>query len=679
MSTLPPQPARGPGSDPYAWLRERENPAVQAHLAAENAYTAAMLQSTTGLQKILRDEIQGRVIETDTSVPIKRGEYWYYVRTVEGLDYPIYCRRQGSMAAAEEVLLDQNVVAAAAESPFCQLGVFAVSPCHRYVAYSLDRLGSEHYVIYIRDTQTGHVLAEEITGTAPDLEWVGDSSGFYYVTLGAADRPDTVRWHQLGTDVGADTAVYTESDEAFWVSLDKTKDEQYVLINVAALDTSEVWYAAAATGPASWQCVVPRREKHEYIVEHWRGSWYVVSNYCEQNFSLLRVAVGAAWATFEEVYPAAPMATLEGVETFADFLCLYTRHEGLVDVVVLPQGEYEARYTLDRPEPIGALGTVGNPNFESNQLIVHSSSLRTPGQVLAYDLVTKEVKTLKEAPLVGVDSTRYQVERCYATAADGTLIPITLVGEVTALQQGNAPCWLCGYGAYGVVEEVGFQNSLLSLLDRGVLYAFAHVRGGGELGRAWYDAGKLHHKQNTFSDFTVVAEYLIASGRVAPDKVVAYGASAGGLLMGAVANQRPELFRAILAEVPFVDVLHTIQDESLPLTTMEYREWGNPKMPDQYATIAAYDPYHNVRPQAYPTVVAWSALNDNRVGYWEATKWVAALRECTTSERPILLRVDMDNGHGGGSGRRTHWDEAAFRLAVVLWALGEENGVDTES
>ncbi len=670
MNVNPPKPFCLSKGDPYSWMKNKDDHRLIPYLIEENNYTNSVLSTVSGLRKTIVRELQDRVVETDISLPIKRGNYFYYVSMAEGNDYPVYARRLEDMTASEEVLLDLNVITVTEGLKFCDLGVFSVSPCHRYIAYSIDKSGDEQYTLYVLDTVSGEVLHDEvINGIAPEIEWLNDSSGFYYVSLGKASRPDRVMFHALYSQLKSDVCVYWEEDTSCWISLHKTKDNTYILLTVSSYDSSEIWYSSALRKSIDWKCVVSRSKNHEYTIEHWHGWWYLISNWYNRNYSLLRLQVGKDWKYHEIFLELDKNIIMEGVETFIDFLCVYTMYEGLVDIVVVPRSDLSSHYFLKRPEKIYSLGSLSNPNYESNKLIIHYSSFKNPGETIQYDLHDNVKTLLKKTSVIGVSSNKYHVERVYIKSYDGTIVPVTLFGTKDSLERGNRPCFLTGYGAYGEVVELGFHNSFISLVDRGIIYAFAHVRGGGEYGRHWYESGKLKNKKNSFYDFISVAEYLRHSKLIDGDNIIGYGASAGGLLIGAVLNQRPELFKAVIAEVPFVDVVNTIRDKNLPLTTFEYTEWGNPEDVAQMDYIRSYDPYSNIIKQKYPIVIGLSALHDSRVGYWEAAKWIAKLRANTTSYNPVLLRVEMNAGHSGVTGKSKIWDELASRLAICLWAL----------
>ena len=655
-------------ADDYYWLHKKGDAEVETYLKQENRYTDYILQDTKKLQEEIYTEIVSRIQETDVSAPLKHGEFWYYTRTEKGLQYPIYCRKYQSLLAKEQVLLDQNDLAK--DVSFCDIAAVSVSPDHAYVAYGLDTMGDERYAIFIKDIANDILLPVVIENTAGDVEWASDSSGIFYTTRDAAQRPDTVWFYALHTDITTVKEMYKEANQKFWLSLSKSKDEKYVLIVAGTYGSTEVLYMPATLKDDSQpEIVLPREVDHEYQVEHHEDSWYIVSNVQNKNFSLYKIQVGTT-----DIHTIKPFLDidkhlfLEGIEVFSDFLCIYLLEDGITNIRVV-RHSLEEDFMIEAPEEICHLQSGGQPEYENNVLRLQYSSLKTPGVVFEYDLKTRVGKTIKEQLITNHNPNLYEVERMYVDAGDGVKVPVTIVYRQDRDMDSAGPCLLQGYGSYGISEYVGFRNSLISLLDRGFMFAIAHVRGGGECGRSWYDNGKLLQKKNTFTDFIAVAEELTKQKYTNADQLVISGGSAGGLLVGAVTNERPDLFHAVLADVPFVDVLNTMCDDSLPLTVMEYNQWGDPHEGVVYDYIKSYAPYENVKSQSYPHILAIAGYNDSRVMYFEAAKWTAKLREYNTSNSHILLKVEMSHGHAGASARYQFWHDTAYRLGYMVWIL----------
>lgn len=680
MSLTPPSAAQIPHThtwestqweDPYHWLRDRKDPAVLEHLQAENQYADAVMADTTELQTAIWEEIRSRVQETDTSVKTVIDEYEYYTRTEAGKDYPIYCRQTRADGAVEEVILDQNRLAQ--DHAFFELGVCVVSPDHRTLAYSVDTVGNEEFIIKQRSLETGEESTVSIGNTGPSLEWDEQSAGFYYTVRDETLRPYQVRYHRCGTVVSEDVVVWTDEDQRFYVTLAKTKDRQYVLITSASKETSEVWALATPESDLSPVCVRPRTVGHEYYVEHHAGWWYILTNQNAPNFRLCRVTVENAddVSAWEEYVPHRTDVMLESIELFSGYCCVFAMQDGITDMVIYDLATDDT-HTVPWSESAYYIQTLDAPDFDQGIARVFYSSLVTPGQVFDIDLRQPEPVLIKSTSVPGYDPAHYVTERLQVPTADGETVPVSLVRHRETACDGRAPGLLEGYGAYGVTEPVMFRNSVVSLLDRGFVFAIAHVRGGGEKGRRWYEAGKYLQKHHTFTDFITVAEHLQTSDYVAPQRLVALGGSAGGYLIGAVLNRRPDLFAAAVADVPFVDVLNTMCDETLPLTVMEYEEWGDPHDPTYFYYIQEQAPYENIQSQAYPRILAWAGLHDTRVPYWEAAKWVARLRDMNTSDRAILLKTDLTQGHGGASGRYQQWRETAYRLAFMVASVTDD-------
>ena len=655
--------------DDYFWLRERDNPEVIDYLKAENAYTATIMKHTEGLQEKLYDEMVARIKETDISVPVKRDDYYYYSRTEEGKQYKIYCRKQGSVDAQEEILLDVNQLAQGKK--YMDLGIYEVSPNHRLLAYAVDTTGSERYTLRVKNLETGELYPDVIDSVSTSLEWANDDRTMFYTIPDDAWRPYEAYRHTLGDDVGDDVLVYHEADEAFFLDMSKSKSMDYLFINLGSQTTSEVHYLNAGDPKGEFQLVHPRQQDMEYTMTHHGDHFYIVTNDQAKNFKLMKAPVSHpskdAW---REVIPHRDSVKLDGIEVFKDFMALYEREKGLRQIRIWDLATDEI-YSVEFPEPVYTFWREHNPDYGSHLLRFAYSSFVTPNSVYDYNMRTRERELKKqEEVLGGYDPDRYQCERVFATAADGAQIPISMVYKKGMVKDGNNPLYLYGYGAYGSSTEPYFSSNRVSLLDRGFIFAKAHVRGGGEMGRYWYEDGKLLKKKNTFTDFISVAEHLIAEGYTSPDGLVINGISAGGLLIGAVVNMRPDLFQAVIADVPFVDIINTMLDASIPLTVIEYEEWGNPNQKEYCDYMLSYSPYDNVEAKDYPDMLILAGLNDTRVQYWEPAKWTAKLRAMKTDGNRLLLKTNMGAGHGGASGRYDRIRDVAFEYAFILDILG---------
>ena len=695
-SLVPPAPERRPAArthhgdtfdDPYEWMRDKDDTAVIAHLEAENAYTQARTAHLEGLRERIFQEIKGRTQETDLSVPSRRGEWWYYGRTVEGKQYGIQCRAPlaspddwtppvlspESEVPGEQVLLDGNVEAEGHE--FFSLGSFEVSNDGTLMLYGVDVAGDERYTLRVRDLRTGENLPDEIPGTGAGASFSPDGRHIVYTTMDDAWRPDTVWLHELGTDVAADATLFHEPDERYWVGAGFTRSDRYLVIGVGSSITSEEWLVDADDLRSEPRVVWPRREGVEYDSDHavvdGTDVLFILHNDDALDFELVQVAASDPSGERRVVIPHRPGVRLLGLSTFRDWGVLGYRRGGLARLGILDYADGDVR-ELEFDEPLYAVGTAGNPEWAPPVVRIGYASFTTPGTVYDYEIASGDLLLRKQQPVLGgYDPSDYGQARVWARAADGTPIPVSLVWKRSFGEPGGSPrpVHLYGYGSYEHSIEPGFSVARLSELDRGVIFAVAHVRGGGEMGRQWYEDGKLLAKRNTFTDFVDCARHLVAEGYTTPAALVAEGGSAGGLLMGAVANLAPELFAGILADVPFVDALTTILDPSLPLTVIEWDEWGDP-LHDAgvYAYMKGYTPYENVRPDAaYPRILAVTSLNDTRVLYVEPAKWVARLREVGAD---ALLKCEMVAGHGGVSGRYNAWRERAFELAWLLDVLG---------
>ncbi|HEV2885352.1 MAG TPA: S9 family peptidase [Jatrophihabitans sp.] len=676
--------------DDYEWLRDKADPEVIGYLEAENAYTEASTARLEPLRQRIFDEIVTRTKQTDLTVPSRRGGYWYYNRTVEGQQYPIHCRlpavgdappviadEEGGgeplELAGEQVLLDGNQIAA--DSGFFALGTIEASPDGALLAYSLDLTGDERFTLHIKDLRTGEDLPDTVANVFYSSAWSADASAVFYIMADEAWRPNQVWRHLVGTDAAEDVVVFNEEDERFWVNVELTRNELAIQISVGSKLTTEVWLLDAHAPQSEPVLVEPRTEGVEYQVEHAGDQLLIVHNTHEANFELSSVAVedpGAAnWRT---LIPGSPDRRLISVDAFAGHAMLYLRSAGLTSLAVLPRTSdgFGAPEPVEFDEPLYSVVPEQNRDWNASSYRLTYRSLITPDTVYDYDVPSKTLLLRKRQPVLGdVDLSSYRQVREWARATDGTLVPVSVVSRADVALDGNAPLVLYAYGAYEVSMDPYFSIPRLSMLDRGVVFAIAHVRGGGEMGRHWYDQGKMLSKRNTFTDFIAAAEHLVSAGWTRPERIVAHGGSAGGLLMGAVANLAPRAFGGIVAQVPFVDALTTILDPSLPLTVTEWEEWGNPLAdPEVYAYMKSYTPYENVEAKDYPAILAVSSLNDTRVLYVEPAKWIARLRAVSTGSAPILLKTEMEAGHGGRSGRYDAWREASLILAWQLETLG---------
>jgi oligopeptidase B len=656
--------------DPYHWLCDRDNPDVIAYLKAENAYTEAMMRHTEALQATLYKEMLSRIQETDLSVPYRKGDYYYYTRTEEGKNYPIYCRKQRNLDAAEEVLLDQNALAQGHD--YFRLGVLKVSPNHHLLAYSVDTTGAERYTLYFLDLTTQTLYPESIPETYYAFAWANDSQTVFYTQVDAAHRPFKLFRHVLGQPATEDVLVHHEHDESYFLGIGKTRSEAYILMSLDSKITSEVHYLDANDPTGSFRMIQQRSPGIEYAVDHHSDYFYITTNEEAVNFKLMKTPVAdPAKANWQTVIPHREDVMITGVSAFTDHLVIYEREAGLptVRICQLSTGD---EHDVSFPEPTYEVGESENPEFHTNVLRFSYTSLVTPNSIFDYNMETQERELKKETPVLGgYDRTRYASERLWAIAPDGTAVPLSLVYQKGIQKTSANPLLLTGYGSYGYSYPDAFSSNRLSLLDRGVVLAIAHIRGGSEMGRHWYDNGKFLKKQNTFTDFIACAKHLIAEGWTSPQHLAISGGSAGGLLMGAVVNLRPDLFRAAVANVPFVDVVTTILDPSLPLSVLEWEEWGNPNDMEYYHYMKSYSPYDNVEPKDYPAMLVTAGLNDPRVSYWEPAKWTAKLRDLKTNDNVLLLKTNMGAGHGGASGRYERLQEIAFEYAFLLdqWRL----------
>ena len=654
--------------DPYYWLREKQNPDVVAYLEAENAFADDVIADAAELQDKLYHEIIGRIQETDTSAPTYFKGWWQYTRTVEGLDYEIYCRRLGSMDAAEEVILDANDLARGHE--YFELGYVERSPDENLVAYAMDVNGSEVHELRFRDLTTGRDLDDVVHGVYYGAAWSADSEMFFYVKPDAAVRPYQVWRHRLGTSPDDDVLVIQEDDERFELNVELSKSERYIFITASSQVTSECRFLASDRPEDDPTLIAARRADVEYSVEHHEDRFLILTNEGATNFRLMAAPVSSPGRdSWTEVVPERSGVRLNLTDVHKGHVVLGQRSDGLerLEVLDIATGDI---HVVEQPDVAYTAFPGGSPTYDSRVMRFFYTSLTAPWSAVDYDMGTRERTIVKEQPVRGgYKREDYVSERLWATAPDGVDIPISLVFK-RGMRRDGSPLLLYGYGAYEHSNDPMFDPARLSLLDRGFVFAIAHVRGGGEMGREWYEDGRLLHKRNTFDDFIACADHLVAAGYTMPAKLAIRGRSAGGLLIGAVLNQRPELFACAVAQVPFVDALTTMLDDKLPLTVNEYDEWGNPAEPEFYSYIKSYSPYDNVRPTAYPALLVMGGLNDPRVSYWEPAKWVARLRTLNRGERPIVLKTQMGAGHMGPSGRYESWREEAFVMAFVVTQLG---------
>jgi oligopeptidase B len=655
-------------TDNYYWLREKENPEVIAYLEAENAYMQAMTAHTADLQQTLYDEMVGRIQETDSSAPVKHGDFYYYTRTEAGKQYKIHCRKQGSLDAPEEILLDENVLAKG--EAYFRVGVTRISPDHTLLAYSTDTSGGEQYTIFVKNLATGDLLPDRIPNTIYSLEWANDNRTLFYTIQDEAWREYKLFRHTLGDDPAQDPELYHERDERFNIGLDKTKDDAFIMLNVASKETSEVHVLDAGQPHEAFQLVQPRQQDRLYFVEHRHGRFYILTNDDAPNYKIMTApADDPGFAHWRPFIPHNPDKLIEGFELFAEHLVVYGRSQALATLDIHSFQTGRSR-PLAFPEAVYATRGAANPEFAARTFRFIYTSMTTADSAYDVDMDTLAWTLVKQEPVLGgYDPANYETARVWATAADGTRIPISLLYRKGIQLDGRNPCLLYGYGSYGASMSPSFDQKRLSLVDRGFIWAIAHIRGGQEMGRSWYDQGKFLHKKNTFTDFIACGRRLIAAGYTRKEKLVIMGRSAGGLLIGAVLNMAPDLCEAAVAGVPFVDVVTTMLDETIPLTVPEFEEWGNPKDKTYYDYMLSYSPYDNLEAKAYPHILVTAGLNDPRVQYWEPSKWVAKLRTLKTNDTRLIYKIFMGAGHFSSSGRYDYLKDTAFESAFILDTL----------
>ena len=652
--------------DPYYWLKERNNPDVLEYLTAENAYTEAMMAHQNQLEQDIVKEIQGRIPQTDISVPYQLDHDYYYTRFEEGKEYPVFCRKKQSLKADEQIMLDANALAEGHD--YFSIGGLAISAKQNILAYAYDTRGRRLYTIQCKNLDTDELLADTIADVTGNMVWANDHRTLFYSRQDPATlRSYQIYRHVLGDTPSHDVLVYEEQDETFSTTVFKTKSKRYIMIASHQTVSSEYRYCEADHPAGAFTVFLPRARGHEYEVEHYQDSFYIRTNWHATNFRLMKTRVGqhddVHW---QEVIPHRDDVLLESFELFSEYLVIEERTQGLIHLRVMPWSG-EGEHYVDFGEPTYVASLRDNVELHTTFLRFVYSSMSMPNAVYDYNMDTRETVLLKQDEVLGgFDREKYCTERVWAMASDGVHIPISLVWQKGYATDGNNPLLLYGYGAYGMSMDATFSSPRLSLLNRGFVFAIAHIRGGEDLGRHWYEDGKLFHKKNTFTDFIACAEHLVAQGYTQAETLFAMGGSAGGLLMGAVVNMRPDLFKGVVAQVPFVDVMTTMLDPTIPLTTGEYDEWGNPNQQDDYDYIVSYSPYDNVEARSYPHLLVTTGLHDSQVQYWEPAKWVAKLRTLKTDCNRLLLKTNMDAGHSGDSGRFRRLKELAFIYTFLL-------------
>ncbi len=655
--------------DDYAWLKEKENPEVLAYLNAENDYKDFKTAHTKEFQETLYKEMLSRIKEDDQSVPYQKGDYWYYTRTESGKAYAIHCRKLGSLEAEEEILIDENELAEGQD--FFDLGDLEISPDERWMAYTTDTKGDEKYGLYVKDLQSGKVVKEAVEEISSEVEWCNDNRTLYYTMLDeATQRPYRLYRYVVGSGK-IQEPFFEEPDDAYYLNLYKTKDEKYFFLYIGSNITTEMHIFSADEPNAEPVLFQERRHGIEFGAEHHEGNIYILTNEKALNFKLMQTRIDQPQREkWVEVIAHDPRVMIDTMDVFKEYLVIYLRRDGLKSIHVRP---LNGRATFDIPfeEAVYTVSHSTNIEFDSKVLRFRYGSLTIPSSVYDYDLDTGERTLLKRQPVLGgYDPSEYQSERTYVTSWDGARVPVSLVYRKDLRKKGPQACFLYAYGSYGVTIEPAFSSARLSLIDRGVVFAFAHIRGGGTMGRKWYEDGKFLNKKNSFADFIACAEHLIKTDVTSSQHLAIAGGSAGGMLMGAVVNYRPELFKVVEAHVPFVDVINTMLDPTLPLTVPEYDEWGNPEDKAYFDYMLSYSPYDNVEAKDYPDMLITAGLNDPRVHYWEPAKWCAKLRRLKTDKNILLLKTNMDAGHQGASGRYGHLKEVAFDYSFVLDRLG---------
>jgi len=656
--------------DDYYWFNERENPKVMAYLMAENEYKDAVMKHTQSFQKKLYDEIVGRIKKTDMSVPSKESGYYYYSRYEEGGEYPIYCRKKGSMEAEEEILLNVNEMAKG--HAYYSVAGFSVSTNNNLIAFGVDTVSRRKYTIHFKNLKTGEILLDKIPTTSGRAAWANDNKTVFYTLKDEETlRSYKIMRHVLGTDPSSDKEVFEEKDVTFSTYVYKSKSKKYLIIGSSHTLSDEYRFLDADNPEGKFKIIQAREKDLLYDVAHYKDKFYIRTNYKAKNFRLMATPVNRTTkGNWKELIPHRDDVLLQGFEVFKDFLVVNERINGLPNLRIM-RWDKKGEHYLDFGEETYSAYISYNPEFDTDVLRYAYTSMTTPRSVFDYNMNTKEKTLLKQQEVIGdFDSNNYHAERLYATARDGTKVPISLVYRKGLEKNGDNPLLLYGYGSYGATMSASFSSVRLSLLDRGFVYAIAHIRGGQEMGRYWYEEGKLLKKKNTFTDFIDCAEHLIAEKFTNPEKLFAQGGSAGGLLMGAIVNMRPDLFKGVIAAVPFVDVITTMLDTNIPLTTGEFDEWGDPNKKEYYDYMLSYSPYDNVEAKDYPVMLVTTGLHDSQVQYFEPAKWVAKLRALKTDNNILLLDTDMESGHGGASGRFRRYKRTALQYALFLDLVG---------
>ena len=658
-------------TDNYFWMNDRKDPKVIAYLQAENAYLDTIMKPEEKLRESLYEEMRGRIMEADATAPYLRNGYYYYTRYETGKEYPIYCRKKGSLKAEEEVILNVNDMAKG--HAYYQVTGLTVSPDNNLLTFGVDTLSRRKYTIHVKELSTGNILPDAIPETTGGAAWASDNQTFFYTRK----HPETLRAerilrHKLGSEATADHQVYVENDETFDVDVSRSKSGKYIMIASSSTLSSEYRILDAAKPEGAFHVFQPRQKEVLYDIEHLDDRFYIRTNWQATNFRLMESPLDKTGMDhWKDVVAHRPDVLLENFEVFKDYLVLGERKNGLSQLHIMNLRNNQEHY-LHFDEPAYVAGISINPELDTKELRYTYTSMTTPNSVYDYNMETRKSELKKRQEVLGgYDPANYVTERVYATAKDGVKVPISLVYKKGFKKEGKSPLLLYGYGSYGFSMEPAFGSSRLSLLDRGFVYAIAHIRGGEEMGRQWYEDGKMFKKMNTFTDFIACADFLVAQQYTSPAHLYAQGGSAGGLLMGAVVNLRPELWHGVIAGVPFVDVLTTMLDESIPLTTGEFDEWGNPKNKDSYEYMKSYSPYDNVTNKAYPNMLVTTGLHDSQVQYWEPAKWVAKLRELKTDHNLLLLQTDMEAGHGGASGRFKSLHKTALEYAFLLKLEGK--------
>ncbi|WKZ49312.1 MAG: S9 family peptidase [Anaerolineales bacterium] len=660
--------------DDYFWLRNREDPEVMKFLTAQMDYLEERMGYTKPLQDSLFAEMKGRIQETDSTVPEKRGGYWYYSRTEAGKQYPIFCRKKESLENPEEILLDQNALGEG--KSFCSVGALSVSPDGNKLAYSFDFEGNETFTIRIMDLVSGKHFDESIPNTSGSVyelggvEWANDNEHIFYITLDAALRPDKFYRHKIGTDATADTLLFHEIDESFFLWMHKSRDDKFIMTYHYSTTTREMRFIDADKPESELRVVQPRIEGLEYFAAHHKGRFFIVNNENARNFKVSAAPVeNSGKENWKELLPHRADTLVEGVSTFENFIIVRERKDGLQQLRICAPDDLNSMSYVRFPEPAYQIEFAENSVFETDIVRFYYSSLVTPHTVVDFHMDSGEWETRKTYKIEGYDQNDFVTERIFATAEDGTRIPISIAYKKSVKLDGLNPTLLHGYGAYGANMDVDFSSNRVSLLDRGFVFAIGHVRGGSEMGRAWYENGKLQHKKNSFTDLIACAERLIEAGFTSKEKLAIYGVSAGGLLVTASMVMRPDLFGAVIAKVPFVDVINSLSDPTIPLTTLEYNEWGNPANKEQYEYMMSYSPYDNLQAREYPHLLLTGGFNDPRVAYWEPAKFAAKLGELKSDDNLLLLKTNFNAGHAGASGRYDFMKEVAFEFTFLIEAL----------